>query len=567
MYFLGLSALAHDTAAALLSDNGFCAAIEESKLLRTRGTAGIPREAIRFCLGQAGIAWRDVRAIAIASRPWRSWSRRTWFRARYLPIAPASSGYYQTKFLGELSRELNNQRILRLLAGDACVPLLSFDHHLGHAASAFYASPFDRALILTFDEQGDGLSGTVTIGERGHIRVEHSISFPHSLAWIYSQVTELLGYRPREQEHKTQWLSQTAEPVFLDLFLRMIRRSPSSYPRLDSRYFQRGYAGRLAFSAKFYREIGITPGSSAPIDDKIRAALASSLQRACEVVVLDLAESLRRHYSIGNLCLAGGLFLNALLVSTLEEKSGFESIFVQPAAGNEGSALGAAYLARAESAPQLRPEPLPHVYLGPSFSNEAIKAVLDNCKASYRWLSSDSQKMEETVKLLGAGKIVGWFQGAAEFGPRALGNRSLLASPWAPYVKENLNDYVKHREPFRPFALSVPEGVAGKYFIVTPPARFMATMVRVRPEHRQHFADYLLPRDLLRVHVVPPDANPLFCKLLHRFGESAPAPVLLNTSFNLFGEPLVVSPRDAVRSYFCSGVDALILGSFLLAKT
>jgi carbamoyltransferase len=565
MHFLGLSALAHDTAAALLGEDGFSVAFEESKLTRARSTAGIPREAIRFCLGSAGIAWRDIRAIAIASRPWRSWWRRTGFRARYLPIAPASSAYYQSKFLGELARELNNQRILRLLSGDARVPLLNFDHHLCHAASAFYASPFERSLILTLDEQGDGLSGLVSLGERGQIRVEHSLPFPHSLAWIYSQITELLGFRPRDHEHKTQWLSLTAEPAFLEIFLRMIRRSAGPYPKLDSRYFQRGFAGRLAFSARFYREIGIAAG--APIDDKTRAALASSLQRACEIVVVDLAESLRRRCGIGNLCLAGGLFLNPLLIGALEEKSGFESIFVQPAAGNEGTALGAAYLARAQVNPVPRPAPLSHVYLGPGFSNDAIKAVLDNCKAPYRWLSSDSQKIDETVKLLQAGKIVGWHQGAAEFGPRALGNRSLLASPWAPYVKENLNDYVKHREPFRPFALSVPEDAAGKYFFVTPPARFMSTMGRVRPEHRELFAPYLLPRDLVRLHIVTPEANSLFCKLLHRFGESAHAPVLLNTSFNLFGEPLVVYPRDAVRSYFCSGVDALVLGSFLLVKS
>jgi carbamoyltransferase len=566
MYFLGLSALTHDTAAALLGDADFSAAIEESKLIRARNATGIPREAIRFCVDRASIGWSDVRAIAVASRPWRSWARRAWLRARYLPVSPISSGYYESRLLGELARELNNQRILRLLSGNAAVPLLGFDHHLCHAASAFYASSFDRALILSLDEQGDGLSGMVAIGEHGKIRTEHSIPFPHSLAWVYSQVTELLGYRPREHEHKTQWLSQTAEPAFKDIFLRMLQRSPSIYPKLDPLYFSRGYAGRLAFSSEFYRQTGIALHAGREIDSKTRAALASSLQHACEVVVVELAQSLHKRHGIVNLCLAGGLFLNPLLVAALEEQSGFENIFVQPAAGNEGTALGAAFLAREQYGIQPVVKALPNIYLGPSFSNDEIKAVLDNCKAPYRWLSSDSQKIDETLKLLLAGKIVGWFAGAAEFGPRALGNRSLLASPWAPYVRENLNDYVKHREPFRPFALSVPEEEAGKYFLFTPPARFMATMSRVRPGHREQFADYLLPRDRVRLHVVAPGVNPLFTRLLLRFGERAPAPVLLNTSFNLFGEPLVLSPRDAVRSYFCSGVDALVIGSFLLVK-
>lgn len=488
-------------------------------------------------------------------------------RARYLPLSPVKSGYYESKYLGDLARELNNLRIVRLLSSDARVPVFTFDHHLCHAASAFYASPFDRAVVLTFDEQGDGLSGLIAVAERGKLRIEHSIPFPHSLAWVYSQVTELLGYRPCEHEHKTQWLSQTAEPAFAEIFLRMLRRSSSLYPCLDSRYFQRGFAGQLAFSAEFYRETGIAHHTGRELDDKTRAALASSLQRACEIVVGELARSLCKHYGVPNLCLAGGLFLNPLLVSAIEESGGFDAIFVQPAAGNEGAALGAAFLARAQAGMQPVTNALPHIYLGPRFTNDEIKAVLDNCKASYRWLSSDSQKIEEALKLLLAGKIVGWFEGAAEFGPRALGNRSLLASPWAPYVKENLNEYVKHREPFRPFALSVPEEDAPRYFVYTPPARFMANMSRVRSEHRERFADYLLPGDRVRLHVVAPGANPLFTRLLHGFGELALAPVLLNTSFNLFGEPLVLSPRHAVRSYFCSGVDALVMGRFLLVKS
>lgn len=567
MHFLGLSALAHDTAAALLGDTGLLSAVEESKLTRSRNSFGIPREAIRFCLDSASIGWGDVRAIALASRPWRSWVRRSWMRARYLPLSPVTSAYYESKFLGDLARELNNLRILRMFSGNSRVPVLTFDHHLCHAASAFYASPFDRAIVLTLDEQGDGLSGTVATGKNGQLRTEHSVAFPHSLAWVYSQVTELLGYRPREHEHKTQWLSQTAMPSYAEVFLKMLRRPPNPYPRLDSRYFQRGFAGQLAFSAEFYRQTGISLNPEKEIDPKVLATLAASLQHACEVIVAELAKSLSKRYEIENLCLAGGLFLNPLLVSAIEDSSAFKNVFVQPAAGNEGTALGAAFLARAHCGAPAVSNPLPHVYLGPKYSNDEIKSVLDNCKASYRWLSSDSQKIQETIKLLLAGKIVGWFEGAAEFGPRALGNRSLIASPWAPYVRENLNDYVKHREPFRPFALSVSEDDAGKYFIFTPPARYMANMSCVRSEHREKFADYLLPRDRVRLHVVAPGINPLFARLLSCFGERAPAPVLLNTSFNLFGEPLVLSPRHAVRSYFCSGVDALVIGSFLLAKS
>jgi carbamoyltransferase len=567
MYFLGLSALAHDTAAALLGDHGFVAAMEESKLTRSRKTTGIPREAIRFCLERAGIEWREVSAVAIASRPWRLWARRAAFRARFLVATPISSAYYESKAVGELAAELNNQRILRLMAGDAQVPLLCFDHHLCHAASAFYASAFDRALIITFDEQGGGQAGIVAIGDKGKIRVVHATAFPNSLAWVYSQVTELLGYRPHEDEHKTQWLSLTASPKYTETFLKMIRRSGRVYPKLDRRCFTRGFSGRLAFSRSFYDRLGISPRPPQP-DDEVPATLASSLQRACEIVLTEMAQALRKEHNVANLCLAGGLFLNPLFVEQLEKNAGFAKAFVQPAAGNEGTALGAAWLAQKKiNAPSDNAE-FPHVYLGPSYPNEEIKKVLDNCKATYRWIASDHQVVHEVVKLLAAGKIVGWFQGAAEFGPRALGNRSLLASPWAPYVKENLNDYVKHREPFRPFALSVPEEDAPKYFEEpTCATEFMATVGRLKLEHSELLSAHALPGGRVRLHMVRREANSLYWSLLKAFGEHARAPILLNASFNLFGEPLVVSPRDAVRSYFCSGVDALLIGNFLLVKS
>jgi carbamoyltransferase len=251
----------------------------------------------------------------------------------------------------------------------------------------------------------------------------------------------------------------------------------------------------------------------------------------------------------------------------LFRSAGFSSVFVQPAAGNEGTALGAALSAWHEALHRPRIAPLTQLYLGPSFSNDEIKRVLDNSKAAYQWTNSDEEKIAETARLLGAGKIVAWFQGAAEFGPRALGNRSLLASPWAPYVRENLNDYVKHRESFRPFALAITEEDCEKFFDAPMSARFMASMTTVKPEAREIMKSFLLPGDQVRLQVVSRTSNPLFWQLIKRSGANAPAPLLVNTSFNLFGEPLVVTPRDAVRSYFCSGTDALVIGNFILKKS
>jgi len=284
-------------------------------------------------------------------------------------------------------------------------------------------------------------------------------------------------------------------------------------------------------------------------------------------VAAELAERYRKQTGAKSLCLAGGLFLNPVVVAHVEKTTGFDHVFVQPAAGNEGTALGAAWYVRHHMQGAPRREAVTKLDWGPSYSNQEIKQVLENCKARIRFHVSDEQRLEEAIQLLVTGKIVGWFQGAAEFGPRALGNRSLLASPWAPYVKENLNEYVKHREAFRPFAISVTAERAAEFFDYAESARFMATLGQAKPEAAKLLDGFLLPGGRLRLHVVERATNPLLWALLERFGQFAPAPMLVNTSFNLFGEPLVVSPRDAVRSYFCSGVDALIIGSFSLTKT
>jgi carbamoyltransferase len=565
VHVLGISGLAHDSAAALIGDSGVLAAIEEGKLTRERSVAGIPRQAIRFCLDFARISAGNLDKIAVAGRPGRAWLRRAHLRVLTLPTAPVSSTYYQSRALGEFSRDLNHLRLLRQFAGGSPDRVVALDHHLCHAASAFYGSPFDRSLILTCDEQGDGISTFVGIGSGSSISESRRIPFPHSLAWVYTQVTHLLGFRPQQDEHKTQWLSLAGRPIYSDVFLKMFRGSHSLAPRLNHEYFNRSLTGHVAFSGAFFRALE-TP-ISYPLPEAIRADVAASLHHAFAQILVEYTESLRRETSLDSLCLAGGLFLNPLLVSAIERGAGFRHIFVQPAAGNEGTSLGAAWLTRHQLLGLPRSAPMPLPYWGPSFSGEEVKAVLDNCKATYHWLDSEALRVETALDLLQKGKIVAWCQGRAEFGPRALGNRSLLASPWAPYVRENLNDFVKHRESFRPFALAVTEEDCPRFFDCPSLGRFMTTMARVLPSFTQLPRELVLPGDLVRLHVVSRSDNPSFWRLLHRAGEISPAPLLVNTSFNLFGEPLVVSPRDALRSFYCSGVDALVLGDFLLTKS
>ncbi len=324
MNILGLSGLAHDTAAALLSENGIVAAMEESKLVRMRATIGIPREAIRYCLERAGMGWNGIECVAVASRPLRAWVRQAWLRTRLTPFAPVPSGYYQAKALGELSRELNNGRLLHSLGGTANLRVLNLEHHLCHAASAFYASAAGRAVVLTLDEQGDGRAGGVALGEDTRLRILRSIPFPHSPAWVFSQVTDLIGFEPHADEHKTQWLGLEGEPVFEDLFLRLLRGSAGKWPHLAASYFNRGLAGRIAFSPKFYRAVGVDPaigkaaesGSTRPqIPEQLCKQLAASVQQACAKVAAELAERYRNETGAKSLCLAGGLFLNPVIVS------------------------------------------------------------------------------------------------------------------------------------------------------------------------------------------------------------------------------------------------------------
>jgi carbamoyltransferase len=576
VYILGLSAMGHDPAAVLIDGQGaIVAAIEEGKLGRTRSFGGIPRGAIRFCLERAKIRWQNIERVAVASEPNRAFIRKALFRARLAPLAPISSAYYLNKALGELGRELNNSRILHEMAGGSAGRVIHFDHHLCHAASAFFGSPFEKALIVSLDNQGDGRAGLVGLGEGTRIRELSSIPFPNSIAWLFTQVTSLLGFSSSASEHKTQWLSLSGEPVYEKLFVEMLRQGAKGAPHLNGKFFNRGFAGNLSFSGEFYRLLGIPRGPLAEAvtqdpNNPLPRNIASSFEKACEIVLIEWLGSLRSRTGTKNLCLAGGLFLNPLLVAAIEKQSGFEGIFVQPAAGNEGTALGAALLARQQTPGCARVAPMKSLYWGPAFTNAEIKQVLDNCKAPYRWFDSEDRQIDETIQLLTAGKIVAWFQGAAEFGPRALGHRSLFASPWAEYVQENLNDFVKHRESFRPFALAIPEEDCAEYFECSANARFMTTMARAKETTRKLFdspgSSFVSKEGLVRLQAVSRENNQLLWKLLKRMGEKGPAPMLVNTSFNLFGEPLVIKPRDALRSYYCSGVDALVAGSFLLTK-
>jgi carbamoyltransferase len=505
MLILGLGGLLGDAASAVLKDGDLRAAIEEAKLTRGFAPGSMPHASINESLRLAGAKREEIDYVAIAR--------------------PFSRGP-ESHFHVALRDQFPNSEIIVV------------EHHQAHAASAYFPSPFEEATVLTLDHAGDFRCGARWHASGNQIHLEREWYYPDSLGRLYRAVTQMLGYRPGADEHKVQWLSTSGDESLTPMFRQVISQSA----RLESSYFDASGAFKL-------------PGRQyAP------AALARGLQRTIEETVLSLAGEGE------NLCLAGGLFYNALLVAFLEQSSRWKNVFVQPAAGNAGTALGAAYHVWHQMRRQPKGNAATTLFLGPSYSPDEIKQVLENCKLRFQYLRSTDELLSTAVKMLGEHKIVAWMHGRMEFGPRALGNRSILASPLDPYSTENLNVFIKHREPFRKFAASVPAELASEFFETGSNARYLATVGRVRAAHRKTFESAILGEDIVRVHAVFADDNPLYHSLLHEAGKATGLPVLYNTSFNLFGDPLVSNPRDAVRSFYSSGIDALFVGNFLLEK-
>ena len=528
MILLGIGGILSDAASAIVRDGHLVAAVEESKLARrARASQGeLPEQAIELCLQLACVRADEVDCVAVA---------------RPIPAAAESGLHLKLRSRFPKSR------------------MALIDHHRAHAASAFYASPFEDATVLVLDRHGDFRCGSRWHGEGGWLlRSDKELYPPDSLGELYGRVTELLGFNANADEHKVQWLSATAENGYRDLFLEILQCESGAWPSLDRSYFDAERMTHGGFSAKFFERIGLADRSTIRGPEKAR--LAAGLQHAIESAVLSMSGDR------GNLCLAGGLAMNALLVRALEASGKFDGVFAQPAGGNSGTALGAVFEAWHGLYHERERLSLGNLCWGPGYSAEQIKQVIENCKLRFRYLLTTEELIETAVAQLSENKIVAWMHGRMEFGPRALGNRSILASPHDPYSAENLNAYIKHRESFRKFAASVPAELSGEYFEVGANARYLATAGRVRERYRECFKGALLGRDLIRVHAVAEEDNPLYWKLLHTAGRKTGLPVLYNTSFNLFGEPLVCTPRDAVRSFYSSGIDALFVGNFFLQK-
>jgi carbamoyltransferase len=520
---VGLGGLLSDSTCCVLKNGVIASGVEQAKVSRQDRPGTFPDEAFRTALKIADLNPKDIDCVAIAR-----------------PFAPGPESAAQL----EIRARFPNSEVIVV------------EHHHAHAASAYYASSFQSATVLSIDRAGDFRSAVLFGAEANQLTPRRELYFPDSLGDLFNRVTDLLDFQPRADEHKVQWLSASGKPKYVTVFRSLLHRSGSTWPQIDRTYFDADHLTQGGFSSRFYEEIGVRSGE--PFSLETKAGIAASLQAAVSEAVIAMMGKAT------NVCIAGGLALNAFLIRSLEEN--FTNVLVQPMGGNAGTALGAALYAWHNFYRQETRIPFNTLCIGPSYSPEQIKQVLENCKLGFRFLLTQGELIEQATRALNDHKIVAWMQGRMELGPRALGNRSILASPLNPYSTENLNVFIKHREGFRKFAASVPEEVASKYFEAGPNARYLATVGRIRPEFREAFSAAVLGRDFIRVHTVRKEENPLFHALLIATGDSTGLPVLYNTSFNLFGDPLVCTPRDAVRSFYSSGIDALFVGSFYLEK-
>ena len=568
MNILGLSGLLIDGAACLVQDGRVVAAVEEERPLRfkqasMRLSGGLPNGAIDLCFRQAGIAWKDIDHVAYFFRPWKEFLRMVGFRWAKAYWAPHVAGYYMLYHLDLLKGHLAVPHLVRYRCNGRVPRVHFWSHHLTHAASAFYVSPFEQAAILVMDAVGERDCTSFFLGQGTSIRRIRSWAFPHSWGFVYAMVTQYLGFRPNRDEYKVMGLAAFGKPTYMRQLEQVIGLKPDGSLKLDWSYFDPAFRGPLYFSKKFYDTFGPARAPEEPLTER-QQDIAASLQELLERSALRLAGELYRLTGAAALCIAGGVGLNSSMNGRLAAEGPFRSIYVPPAPHDAGSAMGAALLTQYLLLKQRRQTVLDSALLGPEFSNEAIKTALDASKVRYE---ERSDIAADVAELLAQGRVVGWFQGRMEWGPRALGSRSILANPTKPEMQTVVNRAVKNRESFRPFAPSVLAERAGDYFLLTQPSPFMQLVSPVRPERRKDIPAVVHVDGTARVQTVTRESNPRYHRLIRLFAEKSGVPVVLNTSFNVDGEPIVCTPQDALRCFFSTGIDALAIGDYLVKKS
>ncbi|MGP0628990.1 carbamoyltransferase family protein [Nitrospina sp. 32_T5] len=594
MVVLGISAFYHDSAAALLRDGVVVAAAQEERFTRKKHDARFPRHAIHSCMEQAGLGLAEVDVIAFYDKPFLKFER---LLETSIAFAPKGFRTFHKAIPVWIKDKLFQKplllRQLRAMGweGDPDRALLFSEHHLSHAASAFYPSPFEEAAVLTLDGVGEWATTSFGIGRGRELTLQKEIHFPHSLGLLYSAFTQYLGFKVNSGEYKLMGLAPYGEPRFKDTILEhLIDVKSDGTFRLNLDCFDY-CTGLTMTNTKFHALFGGPPrNGDAEVLTERHMDLAASIQSVTEEVLLKLTRSIARESGLKNLCLAGGVALNCVANGRVLRDGAFERIWIQPASGDAGGALGAAYCAYHLHAGNPRRtgialDGMRGAFLGPEFSQEEIQARLDAAGAQFA-VMEEGEMIDACAEALAEGRAVGWFQGRMEFGPRALGNRSILADPRSPDMQATLNLKVKNRESFRPFAPSVLREEVARYFEMDTDSPYMMLVAKVARRRRRSLTDADLSRTGLeqlrvvrsdlpavthvdcsaRIQTVHKETNPRYHALITAFQRRTGCPVLVNTSFNVRGEPIVCTPEDAFRCFMGTQIDVLAIGNCFLKK-
>lgn len=592
MYTLGLSAYYHDSAACLLRGGEIVAAAQEERFSRKKHDARFPVNALNYCLAEAGIALAQVEQVAFYDKPFLKFERLLETYHAFAPRGFASFRMAMPLWLREklFQKDLLAKELKLIEPGVNWTERLLFsEHHLSHAASAFFPSPFDEALVLTMDGVGEWTTTSAAIGCGNRLEIFKEIHFPHSLGLLYSAFTYYLGFKVNSGEYKVMGLAPYGEPKYAQTILdHLVDLKPDGSYRLDQSYFDY-CTGLTMTNAKFDTLFGAPRRKPEDPLTQREMDLAASLQAVTEEAVLRMTRALHAETGLDNLCLAGGVALNCVANGKVLRDGVFKHVWVQPAAGDAGGALGAALAAHHlfREQPRVPGTGRDHMrgsYLGPVFEQGDIEARLAQAGAKFSVLA-DAELVDRTAELLASEHVVGWFQGRMEFGPRALGGRSILGDPRSPQMQSVLNLKIKYRESFRPFAPSVLREHVADWFDLDQDSPYMLIVADVAERHRlASGADQGLfgieklkvPRSAIpavthvdysaRIQTVHADTNPRYHALISRFHEKTGCPVLINTSFNVRGEPIVCTPEDAFRCLMGTEMDALVIGNCVLMK-
>ncbi len=591
MNVLGISCYYHDAAAALLRDGQLIAAAEEERFTRIKHDYNYPETAIKFCLESGGIKGGDIDYVAFFEKPFRKFDR---ILMTVLQTYPQSYKVFREAMITWMVDKL---WVGAKIAADLGIPkerVLFCEHHLSHAASAFLCSPFDEAAILTVDGVGEWVTGTSGIGRGNQIELHKQMVFPHSIGLLYSAFTAFLGFEVNEGEYKVMGMAPYGQPRYVDKVWKLIRQESDGSFSLDMDYFCFQHSTEKTFNRKFVELFGeprppkmlfFTAASGFPTYfgdppanyaelckvNQHYADIASSIQQVTEEILIGMARHLQKETGMRSLCIAGGVGLNSVANQRILRETGFDELFIQPSAGDGGGALGAALWADNMLLGNPRRFRMDHAYWGKAYCPCEVRDFLDSNHIPYQNIGNDDRLMDIVTDKLQQGKVIGWFQGGFEWGPRALGNRSILADPRNPMMKDIVNTKIKFREPYRPFAPSVLAECAETYFELPNamqhyPARYMLYVVPVRPSRRDTLPAITHVDGTGRLQTVFKDANPRYYQLIERFGQATGVPALLNTSFNLKGEPIVNTPANAFNTFSKSEMDALVLGNFIVEK-